>query len=734
MSDVPAEDFDDLLADFVDEGVESLRDLPTQLVEFRRQPGASGPINAVFRSVHSIKGGAGFLGLTGIKLFSHSLENTLDEVRQGKLELTEDLERAFVKGFDYLDEMLHTALEGTIQSDLAMRESDLLDQIAQLAAESGGGREPEDDLLDGVVQLAKELAETSDGASWSARLADLVETYRGTQSGEAQDEAAGEGQPRPPQSFSGKQFTLGSEDVTQDVTAVLELFLRTEREPYQKEWGAAFVATCNSLVQRAEAAGLAEVASAVTAATEDFVKIDNSPLDVDADVLAIVWEVLEPAIVSIASGGDTPDSDTPSKSAESSAKKDPAASQADAPHQGGSRGRMVRIKEERLDEFLNHVSGLFITGELLKDLHSRMTKTDQAASLLEELRQINRTFSVQSQELQQSVVALSRVSVSGLFSKFPRMARSLADQLGKKIDVHLSGEETEIDKTLVEELDSPLTHMIRNVVDHGIEPPDERRARGLPEAGNLWLHAEETRSHVRITIRDDGRGVDPRKLRAKVVEKGILSEAQAAALSDQEAVELVFHAGFSTAEKLSEVSGRGVGMDVVRTTLREHDGEVYVESQVGVGTTFTLEIPIRNAVIVIDGLMLRHAGQNFVVPFEHIREITEIVASELVPVHGSKVARIRGNTYDALSLGALLGLDSPDAPPADRWQAVLVGHKNDAVCLLVDQVFGHRQVVVNSLNQILPGQDKIAGVAQLGGGKLALVVSVPDIVKSLHLV
>ena len=392
---------------------------------------------------------------------------------------------------------------------------------------------------------------------------------------------------------------------------------------------------------------------------------------------------------------------------------------------------MVRIKEERLDEFFNHVSSLFITGELYKDLHSRFSASHQQSPLADEMRQINSTLRAQSTALQQSIVALRRVSVGRPVLEIPRMARGLSQQLGKKVDVHTSGEETEIDKTLAEDLDAPLTHMVRNVVDHAIEtpggapPPRCRRNRQLvaarradpdPRANH---RARRRPRHRPRSLAQQGRGEEPAHPR------------QADALSDREAIDLVFHAGFSTAEKISDVSGRGVGMDVVRTTLREHNGDVTVESQVNVGTTFLLEIPIRTAVLVIDGLMLSQSGQNFVVPFEHILEITEIDSADLKPVQGARVATIRGKTYDAVRLADVLDLDCNEPGLGEKLQAVLVGCKHGAVCLLVDQVFGHRQVVVNGINEILPGKDRIAGIAQLGGGHLALVLSVPDVVKGL---
>jgi len=552
--DASAEENRELIADFVDEALSSMTDLAVRLETHRANPADADAINAVFRSVHSIKGCAGFLNLLAIKTFSHALENTLDEIRQQRLELTSDLLRALVLGFDLLSEMLNAALAGEVAEELGDREHELLERVATLSA---GAIVPhptsEESLLASILALADEMSGAPELSLWVERLRKAAVAAR-LQGVETPSEAAPASSARP--------------------------------------------------------------AANQTA-------------------------------------------DEPSTNAEAAR---PTAAEA-----GGaqSRGRLVRVKEERLDEFLDHVSGLFITGEMLKDLHSRMRESRQMTSLVEEMRQINRAFASQTTNLQQRLVSLRRVSVAGLFAKFPRMARGLADQLGKQIDVHVSGEEVEIDKNLVEELDSPLTHMIRNVVDHGIEGPADRVKRGVGEVGNLWLHAEQTRTHVRLTVRDDGRGVDPERMRRKAVEKGMLTEVQARALSDQEATELIFAAGFSTAEKLSDISGRGVGMDVVRTTVREHNGDVHVESKVNVGTTFTITIPIRSGVLVVDGLLTETSGEKFVLPFEHLLEITFLKRSELTDVQGSLAARIRGNTYGAVHLSDVLELPKAEMQPND---------------------------------------------------------------------
>ncbi len=343
-------------------------------------------------------------------------------------------------------------------------------------------------------------------------------------------------------------------------------------------------------------------------------------------------------------------------------KRKPPSKNADSQSQGStarSNNRVLRINEERVDEFLGDVSDLFITCERLKDLKNRMDRELKMIDLVDELRQINGVFSEQTTTLQSSVVSLRKVPVRGLFSKFPRVARGLASDLGKQLDVRIGGKENEIDKSLVEDLDAPLMHMIRNVCDHGIETPEERRARGVAEAGQLLLKCDLTESHVIITVQDDGRGIDPQRLRDKAVAKGIMTAAAAKSLPDDQAVDLIFHAGFSTAEEISDVSGRGLGLDVVRTTIREHSGDIKLTSQLGVGTTFRIEIPVRKAVVVVDGLLLAQNGDRFIVPFANVGEIFELNSNEISTVHGSLVAQIRGEPYAVVRLGQALEIGRP---------------------------------------------------------------------------
>ncbi len=750
MTNNPALESRELLEGFAEEALSSLRELPVQLEGYLAQPQEAEPLNAVFRVVHSIKGNAGFFGFTAIKTFAHAVENALDDVRKQKVKLTAELARAFVESFDQLEGLVNGTLDGADTQQLDPTQQALLARVAELATESAPDT-PESRIAAQLTQLAEAIAEldASDAPRVAQRAEAMAEQCRQGRMGDPLDrepEGHAEAATASPNALSlaTAEFRAGERDWTPLVRPTLEVFLAMSQGRFDAPLAQAFLAAADQLAAEAEQAGLVPLATAATAARADFAKIYQSPLGMDATLLSIVWDHLCPEYVKLSGGAPGPvPAPTPAttaaelapggatpQTASQTAAGEPAQAAGGSDDKHSNRTRFVRVKEDRLDEFRGHVSSLFITCELLKDLHSRFTRGETLGLLVDEMRQVNYTLAAQTQKLQSSVVALQQVSVSGLFAKFPRMARTLATQLGKQIDVHLVGEETEVDKSLVEDLDAPLTHMIRNVVDHGIEPPAERTQRGASASGNLWLRAEATRTHVIITVQDDGRGIDPVRLKAKSVAKGALTQAQADAMSDEEAVGLIFAPGFSTAEKISEVSGRGVGLDVVRTKIREHNGEVTVRSAVGEGTTFRLEIPLRQAVVVTDGLMIRHAQQAFVIPFEHVREIAELGPTDLSPVQGSQVATIRGVSYDAVPMGRIL--DLPDHPPNDSTRlAVLVESKLGKLCLLVDAVTGHRQVVVNSVADLLPGLDYLSGVAQLGGGHLALVLSVEELIRRL---
>ncbi|MEW4562314.1 chemotaxis protein CheA [Bremerella sp. JC770] len=713
---------DELLLAFIDESLHSIHGLADQITAYLHNPANSDSINGVFRTVHSIKGNAGFFGLSAIKKFAHSVENTLDDIRNQKLSLSEELNRALIDSFDRINSLLQEVEQNEVRDELSAEEVALLERITELSHESGGGCSSEEALARELQALAQEMSAAGfpESLRWSEKLSELI--------GDSEEEAeSGEAAALEPASVLTGDFELGGEDVSQLIHDLAKAFIWPEDGKWTDDHSGLVIDRLADLATICRTHDSKSDLEKIEAAAKDFKVIYQSPIGVDQGLLSVVWDNVAPVIERCRPQEPVVEVAAPVQetTAEAAAPESPAAQQA-------KRARSIRVNENHLDRFLDDVSALFITCERLKDVQCRMAVSESVGELVEELRQINVTFSTQANELQKSVVSLRKVPVRGLLSKFPPMARKLANDLGKQIDVHIEGEEVEVDKSLIEDLDSPLTHMIRNVADHAIETPQERIERGVNETGNLWIKAETTRTHVVITIRDDGRGIDASRIRQKAIDKNIMPVEQLQAMPDAEVIDLIFHPGFSTAEKITDVSGRGVGMDVVRTTIRDHDGDVQVASVVNEGTTFTIEIPIRQAVLVIEGLLVGVEEEQFVIPFENIREVMEIDAAEIKTCHGLPMTVVRGQTVSVVSLAEQMELRANTGwEEQSRHAAVLVASKQGAACFLVDRVIGKRKVVVNDLQNVLENCNRIGGVAQLGGGRLSLVVSVPEIVKTM---
>ena len=714
---------DELLAEFLDEAMDSLQDLPARLGDYHQHSANADAIHFVFRSIHTIKGNAGFFGFVGLKKFAHSLEDSLDLIRQNDLEIDEELLRLLIDGLDVIGALLQRVASGDNVPALDDEQEQLLARIDALC--QADQKSAEERLLDDILQLADELstAGSTQGETWANRLRDLV-GHATAEFDDSQTDADGSksetDEALPADKLQSLNFKIADRDINELVQQAVAAFVSAESDSFATSDGDTSLAGLTALAEALTAAELSEAASGISKARTELETLLGSGMDIDAFLLSIVWDQLGPQLQSLQERTVAPASEP---SDQGKTNETEATTTTDEP----AKSRFLRVKEDRVDEFLDDVSSLFITCERLKDLQTRMTHQLQSNQLVEELRQINTALNCQTTELQRSVVELRKVPVRGLFSKFPRVARTLASNLGKQLEVHLAGEELEIDKSLVEDLDGPLMHMVRNVCDHGIETPQEREARGANPTGNLWMECELTKTHVVITIRDDGRGIDPHRLRDKAVDKGVLSREAVNALSDQEAVELIFHPGFSTADKISEVSGRGVGLDVVRTRLREHNGDVRVTSVVGEGTTFRLQIPIRKAVVVVDGLLIGEQGETFVLPFDHISEITRLDAEDLATVQGLPIAKIRGEPYGAVRLHRALGCPAKNDASGELF-GVLVRSKKGTLCLLVDAVLGQRKVVIGAISDAVTTSDKIGGVAQLGAGHLALVLNADELI------
>lgn len=413
----------------------------------------------------------------------------------------------------------------------------------------------------------------------------------------------------------------------------------------------------------------------------------------------------------------------PATPARQAAKSAAAASPAEHQQKSSS----IRVDHERLDHLMNLIGELIINrnrysliARSLEDSGDDVDISQVAQSLSETTYAMARI----SDDLQDTIMKVRMVPVSSVFSRFPRLVRDLSRKSGKEVDLIMEGEETELDKSVVEAIGDPLVHLIRNSVDHGIEPEAVRIAAGKPPKGKVTLRAFHKGNSVAIEIEDDGKGIDPEKMREVAVNKGIMSSEEAAQLDDREAVELIFHPGFSSAEKITDISGRGVGMDVVRTNIKNLKGSVNTYTEVGKGTRFTLSLPLTLA--IIDALMVNVSGQTYAIPLDAVSETTKIEAERLTDVKGRKAVTLRGEVLGIVELSEMLEL--PGTEPLPEVLSVVVIHDNDRrLGLVVDRLLERQEIVIKPLGAYLGDLKGISGATIMGDGSVILILDPHEI-------
>ncbi|WP_187831281.1 chemotaxis histidine kinase/response regulator CheAY2 [Helicobacter pylori] len=391
----------------------------------------------------------------------------------------------------------------------------------------------------------------------------------------------------------------------------------------------------------------------------------------------------------------------------------------------------VRVDVRRLDHLMNLIGELVLGKNRLIRIYSDVEERYDGEKFLEELNQVVSSISAVTTDLQLAVMKTRMQPVGKVFNKFPRMVRDLSRELGKSIELIIEGEETELDKSIVEEIGDPLIHIIRNSCDHGIEPLEERRKLNKPETGKVQLSAYNEGNHIVIKISDDGKGLDPVMLKEKAIEKGVISERDAESMSDREAFNLIFKPGFSTAKVVSNVSGRGVGMDVVKTNIEKLNGIIEIDSEVGVGTTQKLKIPLTLA--IIQALLVGVQEEYYAIPLSSVLETVRISQDEIYTVDGKSVLRLRDEVLSLVRLSDIFKVDAILESNSDVY-VVIIGLADQKIGVIVDYLIGQEEVVIKSLGYYLKNTRGIAGATVRGDGKITLIVDVGammDMAKSI---
>ncbi len=667
------DDLQEIMEDFLIEAFEMNEQLDQDLVELEHNPEDLDLLNRIFRVAHTIKGSSSFLNLNILTHLTHNMEDVLNRARKGEIKITPDIMDVVLRSIDLMKTLLVT--------------------IRDTGSDTNNGKENE--IEEAVKQLQAITSQNLEGAKEGTKEAPQKENEKEVKK-EAEKENTEENQENKAKAPTAKDFAsdnpLADEpdlDYTnmsaEEVEAEIERLLN-KRQEADKE-------------RRAQKKQEAKPKQEVTPKTETHKT-------------------------------ETPKTETPkAPKTETKAKAKADTEENKVPSIGVE--QTVRVDVRRLDHLMNLIGELVLGKNRLIRIYSDVEERYDGEKFLEELNQVVSSISAVTTDLQLAVMKTRMQPVGKVFNKFPRMVRDLSRELGKSIELIIEGEETELDKSIVEEIGDPLIHIIRNSCDHGIEPLEERRRLNKPETGKVQLSAYNEGNHIVIKISDDGKGLDPVMLKEKAIEKGVISERDADGMSDREAFNLIFKPGFSTAKVVSNVSGRGVGMDVVKTNIEKLNGIIEIDSEVGVGTTQKLKIPLTLA--IIQALLVGVQEEYYAIPLSSVLETVRISQDEIYTVDGKSVLRLRDEVLSLVRLSDIFKVDAILESNSDVY-VVIIGLADQKIGVIVDYLIGQEEVVIKSLGYYLKNTRGIAGATVRGDGKITLIVDVGammDMAKSI---
>jgi len=717
---------EEILQDFLVEAGEILELLSEQLVELESSPDDMALLNAIFRGFHTVKGGAGFLQLHELVECCHIAENVFDILRKGERRVDSELMDVVLQALDAVNAMFSQVRE-RVEPTPASRE--LLAALARLAepasadepapavepqvvaeSRSEGADSEFEQMLDAIQPSASEpaAAEVATGPATDEITDDEFESLLDQLHGKGQFSAAA-GASMPAES----EFVAAptSDEITDDEFEALldQLHGKGKFEAAPAEPAAPASA------EPAKGGGTAGAADEIT--DDEFEALLDQLHGKGKFEPAVVETPAEPAAAVPIKPAPKPESARAAAPAKAAAVSKPAAA-APAEKPPAEAETTVRVDTARLDEIMNMVGELVLVRNRLVRLGSNSGDEAMAKAVS--------NLDVVTADLQSAVMKTRMQPIKKVFGRFPRLVRDLARSLKKEINLELVGEETDLDKNLVEALADPLVHLVRNAVDHGIEMPEEREAAGKPRTGRVVLSAEQEGDHILLIISDDGKGMDANVLRAKAVEKGMLEKDAADRLSDLECYNLIFAPGFSTKTEISDVSGRGVGMDVVKTKISQLNGTVNVFSTKGQGSRVVIKVPLTLA--IMPTLMVMLGNQAFAFPLVNVNEIFHLDLSRTNVVDGQEVVIVRDKALPLFYLKRWLVSDAAQEEQREG-HVVILSVGNQSIGFVVDQLVGQEEVVIKPLGKMLQGTPGMSGATITGDGRIALILDVPSMLK-----
>lgn len=684
---------------FIDESSEHIQTLSDCIMALEQEPDNKDTINEVFRAAHSLKGMAGTMGFKRMQRLTHDMENVFQEVRSDKIKVDSAMIDLLFKCLDaidsYVENIKATSDEGTDENEAIIKE--LNDFIQKEEGETTEQAQPEKPAEE------EHPAEASDGGNDDKfSLIEVTDNEK-----KAIDEAKEAGQ-----KIYGMTVYIQKECLLKAARAFL-VFRAVE------EFGQILVYRPSS--QDIEDEKFELDFSFLVASNEDLEKIQSAASNVSEIEKVVGKEVSEfhlegegTAVQEKEQTAAAPAKEEEKKPASEPKKAAPAKKKAVVGKPATS--RTVRVDIEKLDLLMNQVSELIIAKNSLVAISSS-DGSDNTQSFHDQIEYLERITT----NLHESVMKVRMVPIENVTQKYPRMIRDLSRTLNKKMNLVITGEDTELDRTVVDQIGDPLQHLLRNSADHGLESNDVRVERGKPEVGTIFLNAYQEGNNVVIKVGDDGNGIDTEAVKQKAIERGLVSPEQAENLSQKEIINFLFMPSFSMAKKITDISGRGVGLDVVKSGIEQLGGDVEVSTELGKGTTFTVRLPLTLA--IIQALMVEIRDEKYAIALGSISNIEDIPVEDIKYVQAKEVIHLRGSVIPIVRLDQMLDIEPKEEEP-DHLTVVIVQKGDQQAGLVVDNLIGQQEIVIKSLGKYINGNKLISGATILGDGDVALILDV----------
>lgn len=721
---------EEMLKEFLLETKELIEKLENDFVELESSPTDSDLFNEIFRSVHTIKGGAGMMGNENLQTVAHRMEDILNKLRKGESTISANITDPLLAGLDVLKQLTDSLEEGDDLADFDISVEDLL-------VETYNRMTPNQEMDEERKKEAKAEKTEEEIDEKAARLAEEAEKE---QSGFEVDLFGDE------MEELVDSFTIETDEILETLDQDL---VQLEHNPDDEEILNSIFRGLHTIKGTSSFLGL-DLITKLSHKAEDVLNdlrkkvlpVSTEIMDTMLETVDLLKELMEDVkdknIVDrdisslitqlLAFRGDADDEGKTADAKEKEkSKKEAEKSKNLDKRTRKSADSTIRVDVERLDSLMNLVSEMVLRRNSLVQLSNNFDKNFDDSELVDELTSTTGHISYLTTELQFAVMQTRMLPIGKVFNKFTRIVRDLSKQIGKKIDLTIEGAETELDKSLIEEINDPLVHLIRNSVDHGIEQPDVRLKLGKAEVGKVKLYASQEGNNIIIGIDDDGKGLDTEMLKRKAVEKGVISQSEAGRMSEKDAFNLILAPGFSTAETVSNISGRGVGMDVVKTNITKLNGIIDINSELGKGTSVVIKLPLTLA--IIQGLLVEVSDEIYVIPLGSVLETARINVNDISSMNQMEAINLRDSILPLVRLDRMFNISKAESENEEESfiYVVVVGLAEQKLGLVVNRMLGQEEVVIKSLGEDLGKTKGVSGATIMGDGRVRMILEIRDL-------